>query len=86
MVAEDARAAHGIVTPRIMERLLAGGFRPAPIVFDGDAVFITRTSAGRGVATIRQDLDLLVDLLRLLPRHVVEADAMDPLLKKMMGV
>jgi hypothetical protein len=68
----DLRAAHAIVNPRAMERLLAEGRGAPSITVCGPWAYSIRKRREAHRGSLRRDLDLLADVVDLIPGHTYQ--------------
>lgn len=73
IMADDARYAHAVLTPLMMERLLRDDARGLAIAIDRDRVVAWRPASHFSTRRIENRLEVIADIAALIPAHVVSA-------------
>jgi hypothetical protein len=73
IMADDARYAHAILTPLMMERLLEDDVRGLAIAIDRDRVIAWRSASRFSARRIEKRLGVLADVAALIPSYVLAA-------------
>jgi hypothetical protein len=75
LTGDDVRAAHDLMTPTVIERLLQPDARRFPISWDANAVMVVTEGMSTDVEAIDRQLDVLVDLADRMPAYQTKSGA-----------